>query len=73
VIKDITCLLLAITCCPDASPKSWASRFLVTSLLCVAIHTDRQGIDKSNMTTKIETKDTLVFYTLLRDRRFENH
>jgi hypothetical protein len=41
VIKDITCLLLAI---PGVSP-SLGSRFLVTSLLLVAIHTNEQIMD----------------------------
>jgi hypothetical protein len=41
VIKDITCLLLAI---PGISP-SLGSRSLMTSLLLVAIHTNKQIMD----------------------------
>jgi hypothetical protein len=47
--------------------------FLVTSLLLVAIHTNRQGIHKNNITPNIRTNRVGIFYALLRDRRLENH
>ena len=48
-------------------------RFLVTSLLFAIKHTHRQIINKNNITPKMETNNTIIFYALLRDHRFENH
>jgi hypothetical protein len=48
-------------------------RFLATSVLFVAIHIDIQGIYKYNITPNTKTSHTLLFYAMLRDRRFENH
>jgi hypothetical protein len=46
--------------------------FLVTSLLLVAIHTNRQGLHKNNITPNMRTNCVEIFYTPLRDHRFEN-
>jgi hypothetical protein len=48
-------------------------RFLVTSLLFAIKHTHGHIINKNNITEKIETNHTIIFYVLLRDHRFENH
>jgi hypothetical protein len=47
--------------------------FLVTSLLLVAIHTNRQGVHKNSITPNMRLNRVGIFYALLRDRRFENH
>jgi hypothetical protein len=72
MIKDTTCLLLAIICCLDIFPKV-GLRFLITSLLLVTKHTNRQMIIKNNITPKMETNHIIIFYSLLRDRMFKNH
>jgi hypothetical protein len=46
--------------------------FLVTSLLLVAIHIDRQKIYKNNITPNMKTNCVGIYYAPLRDRRFEN-
>jgi hypothetical protein len=48
-------------------------RFLVTSLLCIAIHTYRQGIYENNITPNMRTKYVGIFYVMLLNYRFENH
>jgi hypothetical protein len=55
-----------------ASPKL-GFRFLVTSLVFATKHTHRQIINKNNITPKMETNHTIIFYALLRDHRFENY
>jgi hypothetical protein len=72
VIKGTTCLILAITCCLDADPKVGFG-LLVTSPLLVAIHTDRQGIYKNNITPNMRMNHTITFYASLRECRFEKH
>jgi hypothetical protein len=48
-------------------------RFLVTSPLIVVRHIDRQRVGKNNITPKMETNHTIIFYTSLQNCRFENH
>jgi hypothetical protein len=69
VIKDITCLF-------SANSRYFSNlvfRFHKTSLLIVAIHIDEQRIGKNNITPKMETNYTIIFYATLRDRRFESY
>jgi hypothetical protein len=47
-------------------------KFLVTSLLLVAIHTNRQEVHKNNITPNMGTNNVRIFYALLRDHRFKN-
>jgi hypothetical protein len=54
-------------------PQKLSFRFLITSLLFVVIQTDRHVIDKNNITPKMETNHTIIFYASLLDHRFENH
>jgi hypothetical protein len=51
VIKDTTCLLLAI---PGTFP-CLGFRFLVTPLLLVAIHANKQIMDTNNITPNMES------------------
>jgi hypothetical protein len=64
MIKDTTCILLAINCCPDASQKL-GFEFLVTLLLFATIYKDRQKIGKNNITSKMKTNHTIIFYASL--------
>jgi hypothetical protein len=48
-------------------------RFLMTSLLLVAIQTNKQIMDTNNITPKMETNHIIIFYVSLRGCRFENH
>jgi hypothetical protein len=69
VIKGTTCLRLEI-------PRYFSKlifKFLATSLLLVAIHTNRQGVHKQNSTPNMRTNNVRIFYVMLRERRFENH
>jgi hypothetical protein len=58
--------------CASASPKL-GFKFLVTSLLLVTIHTNKQIMDTNSITPKIKTNHTIISYASLRDRRFKNH
>jgi hypothetical protein len=69
VIKGTTCLRLEI---PRYLTKL-VFKFLVTSLLLVTIHTNRQEVNENNSTPNMRTNNIRVFYALLRDRRFEDH
>jgi hypothetical protein len=44
----------------------------VTSLLFVAIHTNRQEVHKNNSTSNMRTNNVRIFYAVLRERRFRN-
>jgi hypothetical protein len=46
-------------------PQKLGFKFLVTLLLFVAIHIDRQIIGKNNITPKMEIKHIIIFYVLL--------
>lgn len=48
-------------------------RFLITSLLFIAIHTYRHVIDKDNITPKLETNDRIIVYSSRRNPRFKNN
>jgi hypothetical protein len=68
VIKGTTCLRLEI-------PRYFTNlgfNFLVTSLILVAIHTNRKGLHKHNSTPKMRTNSERIFYAMLRDPRFVN-
>jgi hypothetical protein len=69
VIKGTTCLTLEI---PRYSSKL-IFKFLVTSLLLVAINTNRQGVHKHNNTPKMRINSERVFFVMLQYRGFENH
>jgi hypothetical protein len=69
VIKDTTCLFG----CNSRYFSKLGFRFLVTSLLFVAIYTDRQGIGKNNITPNMKTNSVIIFYASLQNRRFKNH
>jgi hypothetical protein len=69
VIKGTTCLILAVTRCFT----KLVFRFLVTSLLLIAIHTNIQGVHKNNIIPNMRTNCIEIFYAPLRDCRFENH
>jgi hypothetical protein len=69
LIKGTTCLRLAIS----RYFTKLVFGFLVTSLLLVEIHTNRQGVHKNNITPNMRTNNVRIFYASLRDRRFENH
>jgi hypothetical protein len=65
-MKGITCLRLEI-------PRYQVGLLiLVTSPLVVAIHTNRQGVHKNNITPNMRTNNVTIFYTMLQDRGFEN-
>jgi hypothetical protein len=66
VIKDTTCLF-------GATPGTSPSRFLVTSLLLVAIYTNKQIMDMITLHQNMRTNYVGIFYASLRGRRFENH
>jgi hypothetical protein len=57
LIKGTTCLIQML-------PQMLGFRFLVTSLLCAAIHIDRHVIGKNNITRKMKTNHTIIFYEL---------
>jgi hypothetical protein len=61
VIKGRTCLILAIFECFT----KLVFGFLVTLLLLVAIHTNRQGVHKNNITLNMRTNCIGIFYALL--------
>jgi hypothetical protein len=61
VIKDMTFLFLAIL---GTSP-SFSFKFHVTSFLCTAMHTYIHVIGKNNITPKMETNHTIIFYMSL--------
>jgi hypothetical protein len=46
---------------------------IVTSLLCITIDTYMHVIGKNSITPYMKTNHTIIFYTLLRCRRFENN
>jgi hypothetical protein len=69
VIKGTTCLRLEIS----RYFTKLVFRFLVTSLLLVAIHTNRQGVHKNNIIPNMRTNNLRIFYVMLREHRFENH
>jgi hypothetical protein len=61
VIKDTTCFF-------GANSRYFSNlvfMFYETSLLIVAIHIDEQRIGKNNITSKMETNHTIIFYTTL--------
>jgi hypothetical protein len=53
--------------------QSLGFRFLVTSLLFVAIHANKQIMDTITLHQTMETNFEIIIYTSLRDRGFENH
>jgi hypothetical protein len=61
VIKGITCLRLEIPRCFSML----IFKFLVTSLLFVALHTNKQGVHKHNSTPNMRANIVRVFYALL--------
>jgi hypothetical protein len=66
VIKGITCLRLKI-------PRYQVGLLiLVTSPLVVAIHKNRQGVHKNNITPNMRTNNVTIFYAMLQDEGFEN-
>jgi hypothetical protein len=69
VIKDTTCLLLAI---PGTSP-SLGFGFLMISLLLVAIYTNKQIMDTITLQQNIGTKCVFIFYASIPNPRFKNH
>jgi hypothetical protein len=73
VIKDTTCLLHTNPTAQVLPQKLWFRFLIVTSLLFVAKHIDTQRIDKNNITPKMETNHTIIFYASIQIRRFENH
>jgi hypothetical protein len=54
-------------------PQKLGFRFLVASLLCIAIHTNMQIMDMVTLHQSIRTNYVRIFYVSLRDSRFENH
>jgi hypothetical protein len=72
VIKDITCLLFANPTV-HVLLQSWASKFLVASLLLVTIHTNKKIMDTNNITRNMKTNHTIISYVSLQDRKFKNH
>jgi hypothetical protein len=54
VIKDTTCLLLVNPTAQMIS-QSWALYFLITSLLFVAIYTNKHIMDTNNITPNMES------------------
>jgi hypothetical protein len=48
-------------------------RFLVTSLLLVAIHTNKQIMNMITLHQNMRKNCVRIFYVSLRDRRFENY
>jgi hypothetical protein len=67
VIKGTTCLRLKIP------GTKLVFKFLVTSLLLVEKHTNRQGVHKDNITPNMRTNSVRIFYAMLQECRFENH
>jgi hypothetical protein len=67
MIKDTTCVLLAITCC---------SEFFRSVDLQIHVHSIqiyRQIIIKNYSTPSIETNCVTIIYASRRIRKFENH
>jgi hypothetical protein len=48
-------------------------RFLITSLLLVEIHTNKQIMNTNNITSNIKTNCVIIFYAPKQNRRFVNH
>jgi type III secretory pathway component EscR len=69
MIKDTTCLILAILC----PSQSLGFSFLVISLLLVAIHTNKQIMGTNNIPPNMRINCVVIFYESRRDRRFKNH
>jgi hypothetical protein len=72
MIKDTTYLLLVIPCGQVLSQKL-GFKFLVTSLLLVEIHANKQIMDILTLHQDMETNCIRIFYESRQNPRFENH
>jgi hypothetical protein len=64
VIKGTTCLGLEI--------PGTRMIFKIPDLTAIRSNTNKHGIGKINITPNIRTNCVIIFYAMLRDRRFEN-